>query len=324
MVDVKVITGSAVRANDGRTGRVASVSLPWIRFAWDVPGEVSAKEEALLRSDPRLDSNIEILTLDRGWCAVGQLVGAREQEESSTYAESVSPELYDELEGLLSERSRTFEKRTKAVKKSRKKSARKAAKADIQAGLDDMAAEKAEAEAEKAKVKAPKGVELSKTDKKKMLDSQKQAIKVTVQDKTGNPLRDKSTKLTKRQRENIKSSGKSGGSSKYNPFKRKRNLGPGPRGHVHSQSGDWACDKKGAYSQMCIGVKGEYKGEIRDIWIDSLYKKGYNSEYKAWLKGGAPTGKGPYKRTAFGPRKGPNKYKEKLGAPGGMSYKVRG
>jgi len=86
MIDVNVLRGSSVR-EDGVSGRILSVSLPWVRIAWEDEDSIIPREEALLRSDARVFDAIEIATLNEGWVKLGQLMGARTRGSRSVLAE---------------------------------------------------------------------------------------------------------------------------------------------------------------------------------------------------------------------------------------------
>lgn len=74
-----------------------------------------------------------------------------------------------------------------------------------------------------------------------------------------------------------------GEASEHNPFKRKANLGPGPRGHTHHRRRRWECNGSG-YEQTCIGIAEDNSGQVLRISIDPAYKATYNREYKQWAK----------------------------------------
>lgn len=67
-------------------------------------------------------------------------------------------------------------------------------------------------------------------------------------------------------------------SSKHYPFKRKPELGPGPRGGNNKKSGQYKCSC-GNYSCKCSGPNGPVK-----IKIDKGYKSAYNHAYKQWRR----------------------------------------
>lgn len=76
-MDVSSLRGSAVRASDGRTGRLIGVSGPWVSLSWEDPEQILPREESFLRSDPFVDEELEILTLSSGWVPLGAFVGAQ-------------------------------------------------------------------------------------------------------------------------------------------------------------------------------------------------------------------------------------------------------
>ena len=103
MIDVNVLRGSTVRDNAGTRGELLGLSLPWIRIGWWDEGAKAPREEAMLRSDPRVAS-IEILTLGQGWIPVSSLIGVEEEIEPSLADSLVEPSLIEDLEKLLLEK----------------------------------------------------------------------------------------------------------------------------------------------------------------------------------------------------------------------------
>jgi len=96
MIDVNVLRGASVRDNAGTRGEVLGLSLPWVRMCWwDEEGK-PPREEALLRSDPRM-SSIDILTLSKGWIPVSDILGAKKKASPPSVAE--------DLEDLVQEAS---------------------------------------------------------------------------------------------------------------------------------------------------------------------------------------------------------------------------
>ncbi len=64
---------------------------------------------------------------------------------------------------------------------------------------------------------------------------------------------------------------------KYDPFKRKAHLGPGPRsGENDKAKKRWKC-KCSNYSCMCKRGKA-----TKQVNIDPSYKKDYNADYYDW------------------------------------------
>lgn len=96
MIDVNVLRGSFVRHTDGREGQVLRVSLPWVRLEW--VGEDGS--ETMLRSDPKLREDIEVLTTDRGWIPLGSILGVVKEEAEMENYDSVRS-LVEEVRGIL-------------------------------------------------------------------------------------------------------------------------------------------------------------------------------------------------------------------------------
>ena len=269
MVDVSVIAGSAIRGIDGSRGRVVSVSLPWIRLKWDVPGDVVAREESILRSDPKLDTDIEILTMDRGWCPVGSIVGARER------VESISQSIRDDM-SFLEEESK---KKRVSPHASKAKAASRARKANETA------------KSKKASLRAS-SLELLMRDRGGRMVGDSSVAPLSSHDERNRH---------KGEPGGPKVGGVASGHKEHYPFKTKDTLGPGPKGFIHRKADDWDCDGDGKYHQVCVGVKGgKYEGWVKDIWIPPGYKAEYNKIYKQWVKSGSPR-MGPVGVTRFAP-----------------------
>jgi hypothetical protein len=86
MIDVNVLRGSSVREAD-TSGRILSVSLPWVKISWEDEDSLIPRVESLLRSNPRLHDDIEIHTLTEGWVKLGSLVGSRPRGRTSIIQE---------------------------------------------------------------------------------------------------------------------------------------------------------------------------------------------------------------------------------------------
>ena len=69
-----------------------------------------------------------------------------------------------------------------------------------------------------------------------------------------------------------------------NPFKRKKTLGPGPKGETIRQQKKWSCS--GAdYSYSCVGIAPETRGRSFSFTVDPAKKAAYNRRYKRWRRG---------------------------------------
>lgn len=75
MIDVNVLAGADIRRIDGKTGKIKKVSLPWVTLQWS-----DGVHESFLRSDQQLTDDCQIKTLDKGWVALGALVGIVEKK----------------------------------------------------------------------------------------------------------------------------------------------------------------------------------------------------------------------------------------------------
>lgn len=109
-MDVSMLRGSSVRSSSGLQGRLLGVSGPWIKLGWDDPEQALPREESFLRSDPFLDEEVEILTVDAGWVPLGLFVGAQNEMRPRVRSlDSILGDLQDlfpvTTEGLLPSRS---------------------------------------------------------------------------------------------------------------------------------------------------------------------------------------------------------------------------
>lgn len=111
LIDVAVLRGSAIRNRKGTPGRIESVSLPWVKLSWEVAGRPGGRGESFLRSDPKLMDEIEILTLDRGWVPLGEVVGPTREDGPR----GPNDTLIVELRGILDERSKHYPFKRKGV-----------------------------------------------------------------------------------------------------------------------------------------------------------------------------------------------------------------
>jgi hypothetical protein len=70
--------GCAVRDLDGRSGRVVKTTESTVEIGWTATGTCLPQVEKISRKDERLQRAVEVLTLDRGWCPMSEVVGLRE------------------------------------------------------------------------------------------------------------------------------------------------------------------------------------------------------------------------------------------------------
>jgi hypothetical protein len=82
VIDVNVLRGSHVRRGETK-GHITLVSLPWVRMEWQE--DEGSRSEAMLRSDPRLAEEIEILTTDRGWVSLATVLGVVKENKVENY-----------------------------------------------------------------------------------------------------------------------------------------------------------------------------------------------------------------------------------------------
>lgn len=73
-VDGSYLKGSCVRDLAGDTGRILAIEQDFIRVGWDLPDTSIKREEQLTRAEDRYRFNLEILTIDRGWAPLAQIL----------------------------------------------------------------------------------------------------------------------------------------------------------------------------------------------------------------------------------------------------------
>jgi hypothetical protein len=71
---IGMMSGSTVRDMDGTTGRIIAWQLPEVKIGWD-DGKMLPREENIASTNPRLKSQIQVLTLDAGWRPLGEFTG---------------------------------------------------------------------------------------------------------------------------------------------------------------------------------------------------------------------------------------------------------
>jgi len=103
VIDVSVLVGCQVRDLGGRTGRVTSVSLPFVKVAWNQDHLFRAVEETYARSAPTIWTDFEIFTLNGGWVSMGSILGSRPRGRVAQFTE--------DLENLLSGSEKSVEER---------------------------------------------------------------------------------------------------------------------------------------------------------------------------------------------------------------------
>ena len=94
-----------------------------------------------------------------------------------------------------------------------------------------------------------------------------------------NPNRERSSGASREKKARAKRKERKGGGGGHNPFKTKSHLGPGPRHSTNDETKAWKCSCATPYKCLCRS--GKKKKTIR---IKKDYKKGYNRDYKQWVK----------------------------------------
>ena len=102
MIDVSVLVGSQVRDGAGRTGRVDSISLPWVRVSWNQDHLFRGIQEVYSRSDPKIWTDFELFTLGGGWVSMGSILGARPRGRLKQFTEDIQ-DLLGGVEAPLTE-----------------------------------------------------------------------------------------------------------------------------------------------------------------------------------------------------------------------------
>jgi hypothetical protein len=72
------LAGCAVRDVYGASGRVIEVTSEVVKIGWKAERQILPRNETIGRRDDRLARAVEILTLDRGWCPMSEVVGIKE------------------------------------------------------------------------------------------------------------------------------------------------------------------------------------------------------------------------------------------------------
>ncbi len=67
--------GACVRDFQGEQGRIVSINPSFVEIGWELPDTSAVREEKLLRTEDRCRFGIAILTLDRGWVPLGEVLG---------------------------------------------------------------------------------------------------------------------------------------------------------------------------------------------------------------------------------------------------------
>lgn len=120
VIDVNVLTGADVRRIDGKFGKVAKVSMPWVTVRWE-----NGVEESYLRSDEALAEDIELKTLDKGWLSLGAVVGTEEVQAKAAQesVEKSTAQLLAETRVMarrMNEQYRSFVQRMKVLSEKNK------------------------------------------------------------------------------------------------------------------------------------------------------------------------------------------------------------
>lgn len=74
MSDVSYLKGACVRDRTGESGRLEAVQSTFVEISWDLPNTSAVRAERLERSDDRFRFAVEILTMDKGWVPLGDVL----------------------------------------------------------------------------------------------------------------------------------------------------------------------------------------------------------------------------------------------------------
>ena len=243
MIDVQILRGALVRASDGRTGRVGSVSLPWVRIEWEQGDTQDVDSVAYRRGSPEVHEEFEILTLDKGWLGMGALLGSRPRGPMA--------ELIADLEAC-------------------------SACADAASLPEDPAFSALLRVPEPAML--PPAHEYV-YDKVSRDDEDPIAPGASNPIMRGAGSLGWST-ISQEARDRFAGRLLQERSQRHYPFKRKAKLGPGPRKGTLKKANRWDCTCNN-YVCSCKGA-GDMSGRTKRVDIDKGYKASYNAEYRAW------------------------------------------
>jgi hypothetical protein len=70
---IGMLAGSSVRDRDGLEGKIVSWVLPEVTIGWN-DGHILPREETFDQANPRLRTQIEVLSLDAGWVPLGNFM----------------------------------------------------------------------------------------------------------------------------------------------------------------------------------------------------------------------------------------------------------
>lgn len=264
MIDVNVLTGCQVRDTMGRSGRVQSVSVPWVKVSW-VDEDYHVSEEVYRRSDDRIWTDIELRTL-QGWVSMGSILGAKPRItfHSTRVVEGVRNTVA-QAEGKTVEES--FGTSTDVETEVRYRTQGGGQRVRI---FDNTieASEFVDTLLDEGCQEVLWRTELSDdywlVDLEGMFESLTESCEGCLEE-------GRASAFSLKKRRKRRSPG-------YNPYKYKSKLGPGPRGGTNRKSGEWKCKKAGKYAQDCR----HSSGYIKRITIKPGYKSEYNREYRQW------------------------------------------
>ena len=76
MIDGGYLKGACVRDHSGASGRLVDVESEFVRIGWERPDSSIPREEKLAKAEDRYRFGIEILTMDKGWAPLEQVIPA--------------------------------------------------------------------------------------------------------------------------------------------------------------------------------------------------------------------------------------------------------
>lgn len=275
MIDVNVLTGADIRRIDGKYGKIKKVSMPWVTVRWD-----NGVEESYLRSSESLAEDVEIKTLDKGWIALGSVVGLSEKVAPEASDDEGMEDEEDDEEEMDDEEDDTEEEDEEDEEEDDEDMEESASSfGDILESIRGMLDpprrlhESTERWKQKAIVEAAKASAKAKS----LLKSKKSAAAA--------PAAAPAKKAApKKQKKGKKASKKKTGGNPSNPFVNFSTLGTHTKANVErSAKGIWKC-KGSEWLQICtaqvdVPDQGIKKGTKKKIKISKAWKKTYMQDY---------------------------------------------
>ena len=284
-------TGSLVRSKAGRKGRFSCVAEDTISITWQ--DGVKSIEESVVGTDLEAVNQLEYLNTKGNWRPVSVLfrgTPAASLRESAQDAVQFLEDTLRELGMIPVAEAKKDAVDTKKAAKTRVKKKKAALKKKLAAAKDKLAVKKVSA---KGAMKSAKGKGKTKSSPEDM-----DKLMSVLTKKPGGGVGAKKTAKKEappekpHKRPKAKTPIKGGTDKDHHPFKREKNLGPGPRSATLDQVDCWDCEEVSPYKQHCVYKSTcpethEYEhGQVKIIRIKKDYKKKYNKDYRDWVAKG--------------------------------------